>query len=233
MFTYVGSELHLFSHAVNWKAYWSTKVSPFIGANVLDVGAGIGATAKLLCSERQSVWLALEPDSSLLGHIQGQIDAGALPKTCTTRLGTLNDVKLDEEFDTILYIDVLEHIEDDAGELARAAGHLRPGGRLIVLCPAHQWLFTPFDKALGHFRRYDKKSMRVIGSKVLRLENMLYLDSCGLLASIANKLLLNSARPTLRQILFWDNVLVRMSRIVDHVFGYRIGKTIIAIWQKP
>lgn len=46
-------------------------------------------------------------------------------------------------FDTIIYIDVLEHIEDDREELNRAASHLRPGGHLIILSPAHQKLFTP------------------------------------------------------------------------------------------
>ena len=71
----------------------------------------------------------------------------AVSGTCAV----LNRVRApaDERFDTILYIDVLEHIDDDLGELARSATHLRPGGHLIVLAPAHQALYSPFDKAIG------------------------------------------------------------------------------------
>ena len=53
-----------------------------------------------------------------------------------------------------------EHIENDREELERAAARLRPGGRVIVLAPAHQWLFTPFDAAIAHFRRYNRSMMR-------------------------------------------------------------------------
>lgn len=231
MFRYAGPELDFFGQATTWKAYWSRKLSPYIGVNVLDVGAGIGATARLLCGERQRAWVALEPDSTLLQRIQAQIEAGSLPTTCAPRLGRLNDLKPDERFDTIIYVDVLEHVEDDSGELERAAGHLSPRGRLIVLCPAHQWLFTPFDAALGHYRRYNRGSLTSAGPKSLRLEQMFYLDSCGLIASGANKLLLNAAHPTAGQIFFWDRVLVRMSKHIDRLFGYRLGKSIIAIWQ--
>ena len=83
-----------------------------------------------------------------------------LPRTVELLTGTIADI-LDrpQRFDAVLYIDVLEHIEDDRGELERATRLLREGGYLIVLSPAHQWLFSPFDEAIGHFRRYDRRSL--------------------------------------------------------------------------
>lgn len=73
---------------------------------------------------------------------------------------TLAALPRDSRFDTILYIDVLEHIADDRAELVEAARRLNPGGYLVVLSPAHQWLFTAFDAAIGHVRRYTAKSLR-------------------------------------------------------------------------
>ena len=66
-------------------------------------------------------------------------------------------------FDTILYVDVLEHIADDAAELARARRLLTPEGNLVVLAPAHQSLFSPFDAAVGHYRRYDERTATILG----------------------------------------------------------------------
>src|SRR5687767_14839576 len=218
---YVGNELELFAHARNWKGYWSSVIRPYLRGDVLEVGAGLGANTKLLCGQTTSVrrWVCLEPDSSLLDVLRKSIGLSSVEP----RLGTVESLDASERFDAILYIDVLEHIPDDAMEIRRAAARLREGGHLIVLSPAHQWLFSPFDRAIGHHRRYTRGSMkqRAEGVDGLRLERCWYLDACGLFASAANKLLLRQAMPTLPQILFWDRVLVRGSRVMDRLLLHR------------
>lgn len=231
-YTYVGSELQVFSLASNWKNYYRGLIEEFIGRDVLEVGAGIGATAEALCAGRDcDRWVCLEPDARQAAAVAGLVSAGRLPRFCVPKTGTLSDVS-EERFDTVLYVDVLEHIEDDAGELARAAGLLKPGGHLVVLSPAHQRLYTPFDSAVGHFRRYDRSSLRAAAPAGVRERAMLYADAVGALASVGNLLLLRSGMPTAGQILFWDRVLVPASRLVDALLGYRLGKTIIGVWQK-
>jgi hypothetical protein len=138
---------------------------------------------------------------------------------------------IDGRFDTILYLDVLEHIEDDSAELVCAASNLNPGGHLIVLSPAHQFLFSPFDSAIGHFRRYSKTSlMRAASQTHLSPVKIAYLDAVGMLASAANSMLLNQAMPTERQILTWDRLLIPVSRLLDRGLGYRLGKSILGVW---
>ena len=134
--------------------------------------------------------------------------------------------------DSILYIDVMEHIAEDRQEMAKAAEKLRPGGHLIVLAPALQWLFSPFDAAIGHHRRYSKKSLLALAPHTLEPVRARYLDSCGLLASAANRWLLSTAMPNPRQIRFWDGVLVRLSRAADPVLGFGVGKTVLGIWKR-
>ena len=147
-------------------------------------------------------------------------------------VGTLEDLDPQLRFDSVLYVDVLEHVENDAREIARASQRLAPSGRLIVLAPAHQWLYSPFDAAIGHHRRYSKRSLLALMPPHLRGVRLVYLDAVGLLASVANRWALRQAEPTRDQILFWDRVLVRLSRRLDPLIGYRAGKSILGVWQR-
>jgi SAM-dependent methyltransferase len=229
-FHYVGSELDLFAEARNWKAYWSRQIGSFIEGDVLEVGAGIGSNTGLMCDRTSGRWVCLEPDPTLASQL-GEVLKGRerLQNLC----GTLQSLAREERFDTILYIDVLEHIEDDVGEMKEAAQRLRPGGRVIVLSPAHQWLFTPFDASIGHFRRYNRASLKRVSPPGLVLEQMFYLDSCGIAASTANQLLLKQSMPTRRQIGIWDRWIIPVSRTVDPIVGYSLGKSIVGIWRRP
>lgn len=229
---YVGQELDLFAQATRWKKYWSDRLRPYLGAEVLEVGAGLGVNTPLLYSPAQSRWMCLEPDPDLAARLRQNCQAISDHERITVQSGIVADLPAEALFDTVLYIDVLEHIEDDAGELARAAEHLRPGGRIIVLSPAHMFLYSPFDRSIGHFRRYSKATLRAAGRSPLALERLLMLDSAGMLASLANRLLLRQSLPTLEQIAFWNNYLIPISLVIDPVIGYSVGKTIIGIWQK-
>jgi len=234
---YVGNELELFARARNWKRYWGSVVGPYLRGDVLEVGAGLGANTQPLRAQATTVrrWVCLEPDSRLLEQLRASLGSpGAERANIEARQGTVESLNAGEEFDAILYIDVLEHIPDDALEVRRAAARLRAGGHLIVLSPAHQWLFSPFDKAIGHYRRYTRKSMRQTARGIdrLRLERCWYLDACGLFASTANKLVLRQAMPTLSQILFWDRVLVPGSRVLDPLLLHGFGKSVLAIWKR-
>jgi SAM-dependent methyltransferase len=229
---YVGGELELFEHAVNWKAYFRSRIGPWLMGRVLEVGAGLGGTTRLLCDGRQEAWTALEPSSELLHQLQLRLHQQPLPLPIELLTGTTADLQGQRRFDTLLYIDVLEHIEADAEELERAAGLLEPGGHLVVLSPAHAWLYTPFDQAIGHFRRYTASSLGALTPAGLELRRLFYLDAVGLLASLGNRLLLRQQMPTARQIQVWDRFLVPLSRWVDPLLGYRLGKSIVGVWRK-
>jgi hypothetical protein len=104
---------------------------------------------------------------------------------------------------------------------------------VIVLSPAHASLYTPFDKAIGHFRRYSRSTLaKTAEGTGLRSVKVDYLDSVGLLASGANRLLLSQSMPTERQILTWDRLMVPVSRLLDPVFGHRLGKSILGVWRR-
>ncbi len=229
---YIGSELEIFARASNWKAYYKRHIAPYFGSRLLEVGAGLGATTAALCNGSQTAWTCLEPDASMAAEIERKIRAGELPSCCASRVGTVDSLAPDERFDSILYIDVLEHIEDDRRELHAASLHLNPGGRLIVLSPAYPFLYSPFDRSIGHFRRYTRASLTACAPANCRTVKIFHLDSIGVFTSLANRLLLHQDVPTEKQILFWDKRVIPVSKIFDWLFRYRLGRSVIGVWER-
>jgi SAM-dependent methyltransferase len=228
---YVGDELELFAHAINWRSYWTSKIVNHLRGRVLEVGAGIGTNTKNLYHLSDN-WTALEPDASQSAVISNWLHASNT-LSANVLIGTLSTLDDDKMYDAILYIDVLEHIEFDRQEVINAYHHLAPGGVIIILSPAHDFLYSLFDKSIGHYRRYSRKTLLKLRPSDSIIKFTGYLDSVGLLASLGNKLIMKSSMPTKNQILFWDRVLVPVSKVLDRIFRFKVGKSILAIWQKP
>ncbi len=228
---YVGTELEVFSQARNWKRYLRSVTGRYIRGNVLEVGAGIGATTVALQSGSETSWKCLEPDSDLVVRLEDRFKSAKLPVPPQIQSGTVKDLDKSERFHAILYFDVLEHIENDAEELEAASKHLETGGFLIVISPAHQWLFSDFDREIGHFRRYSRASLQEVAPGGLETVILRYLDSAGVLLSSANRWLLKESHPSPAQIKTWDRIVVPVSRGLDPLLGWRVGKSVVGVWS--
>jgi SAM-dependent methyltransferase len=231
-YQYIGNELEIFKEATNWKKYLASKITHYIGGTVLEVGAGIGSTTPFLYNNTVSSWTCLEPDSTLYQRLANKINMKEIQGTFVARNETISSLHVNETFDTVIYIDVLEHIEKDQHEFEEASKHLNKQGHLIILSPAFPFLFSPFDKAIGHYRRYNKNDLRKFSSHYMELDQVKYLDTIGFLASLMNKIFLRQSYPTQKQINFWDKKLVPISKISDRFFFYSFGKSILGIWRK-
>ena len=231
MSKYIGNELEIFEHARNWKTYYSSFIKPLLGKEVAEIGAGLGGTTTALCDGTQEAWFCVEPDAELIKEVDRKISKGMLPNICKSFTGYSSDLK--QQFDSVLYIDVIEHIENDGAELKRAANLLRTGGYLFIIVPAHQTLYSPFDKLIGHYRRYSRKSLKNVMPPDLKIEKAYYLDSMGYFASLVNRLFLKQSLPTLKQVEFWDKFIVPFSRVTDRLLGFNFGKSVLLIAKKP
>ncbi len=226
---YIGNELELFEHANNWKKYYAKNISKHIKGNVLEVGAGIGANTKFLITNDVTSWTYVEPDTSLFSKIELKNSQIITDQKFIN--GTIDDVN-DTNYDCIIYIDVLEHIEFPKQEIQKIKDKLSKNGKLIILVPAYQTLFSEFDEKIGHFRRYNKKMLQEHINHELKTLELFYLDSVGLLASIANKYILKKETPSIENVYFWDKKLIPCSKISDQLIGKKMGKSLIGIFQK-
>ena len=230
-YEYPGHELDVFAHAVRWKAYFAKVLRPYIVGDVLEVGAGRGETTRSLLNPAVRRWVCVEPDPALARRLAAlQWNGDVKPEII---LGDIRQVPRTNHFHSIVYIDVLEHIRSDAEELREAAARLAPGGYVVVLSPAFQTLYSEFDAALGHERRYTKRSLAAVFPRDLERVALFYLDSLGMLLSLTNRILLRQSQPTVRQILFWDRKVIPLSRLLDRVVGRSFGRSIIAVYQSP
>ncbi|HLL43351.1 MAG TPA: methyltransferase domain-containing protein [Segetibacter sp.] len=230
---YIGNELEIFSHAKNWKNYWSGKVLPYLGENVLEVGAGMGSnTRNFINNKNIKKWVSIEPDLELSRKIESNLKNEKGFNKLEVIPSFLTNYQTNIKFDSVMYIDVIEHIEKDKDELITAISYLKEGGYLIVLVPAYNFLYNDFDKAIGHYRRYSRKLLRNTIPAGLKVISHYNLDSLGLLASVTNKLFLKQSYPTINQIKFWDSFIVSLSRVIDPLLFYKVGKSNLIICKK-
>jgi SAM-dependent methyltransferase len=232
LYNYPGQELAFFEKAVNWKTYFSFFIKPYIGKNVLEVGSGIGATTRLLNDGSADTWTLLEPDEEMNRILQRKKETQSQFSNCRIRNETIYNLDVSEKFDTIIYIDVLEHIEDDKKEMRKAAELLQSNAHLIILSPAYNFLFSAFDRAIGHYRRYTSQTLKAAMPGDLKCTKLLYLDSVGFFASLTNKLFLKQNYPSEKQVRTWDQLMIPVSKQADKIFFHSFGKSILGVWRK-
>jgi SAM-dependent methyltransferase len=194
------------AHAYN--AWIVDRARPWLHGRVLDVGAGIGTHTRRLTGAADEV-VALEPV-----HEFAEMLRAAVPDAKVVE-GDANDVE--GPFDAIVCFNVLEHIADDEGTLARFRGLLAPDGRALLLVPAHPSLYGPVDEAFGHERRYGKDELAAkLRRAGLETEVLRYVNPVGALGWLAQSRIRKRERLSYRGLAVYDR-LVPGLRLLDRV----------------
>jgi SAM-dependent methyltransferase len=141
--------------ARNYNEWLFDRLRPYLGRRVLDVGAGVGTFCDLVAPECDLV-VALESDVVFAAALRDRFGDSDRVRVVESEAEVVEPSSLPGPFDSIVCLNVLEHIGDDAAALARFRELLAPGGRLLLLVPAHAALYGRADRALGHERRYSK-----------------------------------------------------------------------------
>jgi dolichol-phosphate mannosyltransferase len=233
-------ELRVLSQAHNWNTYIVETLLRDVPlsdvGDILEVGAGIGAiTSSLRALVPRAAVTCLEPDPQNADRLAARFVDDA---SVTVRPEHLEQYAAHRgsgaEFDLAVYVNVLEHIDDDRTEIERAAGLLRRGGRVAVLVPAMPSLYGPIDFKSGHYRRYRAGELRELmesaGLVPLRVEHF---DPIGVAPYWVNYRLLNKSGISTRGIWTFDNVLVPAIRL-SHAKGisWPFGKNLVALAEK-
>jgi len=221
---YTGKEtLEFLKDAINYNHFLEQELLGFIApcARAADFGAGNGEFAARLQAQGKHI-TAIEADAQL---------RAVLSEKNIPNVSTISALEMQER---IYSQNVLEHIEDDAAILRELAGKLTSGGKLFIYVPAFQCLYTDFDKAIGHHRRYRKEGLAALlmqsGFAVERAE---YVDSVGFLCwMVMGKLPGDKTRINPLMIKLFDRMLFPLSRVLDKMTKNYFGKNLLVIGRK-
>ncbi len=155
-----GETLDALSDAPNFNRWMAETIRPFVGSRVLEIGAGIGNLTRHLARRRER-YIATDVDEEHLSRLRTQLHHRPNLEVRHCDLAAAEDFKSwESSVDTVVCLNVLEHVQDDLAALRNIHGVLEPGGRAIILVPFGQELFGSLDVALGHYRRYGREELR-------------------------------------------------------------------------
>ena len=162
---YPGKELEIFDKAVFWRKYIYFLVRKYLKNGLLEVGAGIGSFTKNYKNNFTNITLT-ELDKKNIKKLKKRF------KNSKIKILSKFTSEIGKKFNTILYMNVLEHIKNDKKEINKSIKKLNKKGYLVILVPAHNELYTKFDKEIGHFRRYKInffKKLKLKNSKIIKI----------------------------------------------------------------
>ena len=224
---YEGWELGFFDSSKNFRKYQFDLIKKFISGNVAEIGPGNGIFSEYYLDYCDKLDL-FEPDKNLYSKLNDKL-------TSLKKITVIND-KLNittNTYDVILYLDVLEHIEDDEKEIYKAHKALKKGGYLVINVPAFQFLYSDFDKDVGHIKRYTKKDIRSLVSNYnFEIIKLNYYDSIGFFLSFLSKMLSSNYKKNFEEKIKIWNSLIPASRILDKIFISSFGKSLIVVAKK-
>lgn len=230
---YEGSDLEALSTLGRYQDWIIENFRPYLRGRAIEFGAGLGNTSVLLRPLVSELDL-VEPSVNLAARLETRFadDDGVriLAEPLEKRIPATDD----ESYDSIILVNVLEHIKDDAAALAGLLRILRPGGHLLLFVPAMQFLFSDLDALHGHYRRYELDTLnartQAAGFEIIQSR---YFDAVGVLPWYLLNTLMGATAFNPFLIRIYDAVLAPLSRGIDNMISPPFGKNILLVAQSP
>lgn len=237
-FAYSGRELEAMSAASNYHRWIFGIFAPYLGRHVVEVGAGLGSFSELILGQHTCETLSLVEPSA---EMYEQLSARAQSMPASPRVSTYQAnfpaaapmIGATQAPDSVIYVNVLEHIADDEAELAAIHDALSNHGRVFLFVPALAWLYGAFDERVGHVRRYAKSELEAKLRRVgFRPIVSRYFDLPGVAPWWIKYRLLKSATMEPGAVKFYDRYIVPVARRCESLINPPLGKNVIVVAEK-
>lgn len=182
-------------------------IAPYCGARILEVGSGTGNITRFLLQRAEVTATDIHPQA--MARLATQFSAyDGFASRAWDAAKELPDELRDGRFDTVVCLNVLEHIEDDLAALINMRRALEgTGGRLVLLVPAGRMLYSPLDRGLGHFRRYEPDELRArVEEAGFRIETTFWFNVLGMLGWFVNGRILKRDRLPVGQLGLYERL---------------------------
>lgn len=230
-FDYITSDLDDMSNAKNYSKWIISLIKPYIGDYILEVGAGCGNFTQVLLEVTNSKILTIEPSKKQFNLLLENLANHKERVSCENIFSnTLVKNNTSIKFDTIIYNNVLEHIEYDVEELKNIKKLLKPNGHIVIYSPALPFLMSEFDKSIGHFHRYTKKEiLQKINQAGYTSVKFTYVDFIGVFLWLIKFKLLKSKRLGVESVKIFDSIIVPIISGLEKIIPIPIGKNVLVI----
>jgi SAM-dependent methyltransferase len=229
-------ELETLSDAENFTDWIVDQFEPHLDGNVLEVGAGLGSVSRRIAQRHPSASVtALEPAANVFDRLR--TDTAETPGVRAHRMTSAEWLAAGSSagHDTVLYVNVLEHIRDDADELRTAFELVRPGGVVGLFVPALPRLYGSLDHKSGHYRRYRRQGLeQIVTAAGFQIERIHHLDVLGIAPYWLMYRLFDRQRLDRASSGLYDRVLVPIARATEQLVGHPpVGKNLVVVARRP
>jgi len=226
-------DLHTMRDARRYQSHVFSLLRPYMGSRILEVGCGIGTTTRVLVKIADRV-VGIEPNQSSLKHLRRTMGDHPRFELHACHLEECDRAALvAARFDTILCVNVLEHIQNDEQALRDFAEIAAPAnGHVLIYVPAVKAAYGRLDAALGHHRRYSKRALaRLFAAAHLDLKVLKYTNPMGLLAWMFNTYVTRNAAHSPRQIALFETLVAPWALPLERLVPVPIGLSLVAVGQ--
>ena len=230
---YAANDLETMQAARRYSAHLFNLFRAHIGKRVLEVGSGIGTMSRPL-AEAADLVVGLEPNINCVSRLENAMRGYPRFVLRPYHLEECNRGELaGHRFDTVVCVNVLEHINDDAGALRTFKDVLIPNGRVLIFVPAVQAAYGPLDAELGHHRRYSKPTLaKAFHDAGLNLLTLRYTNPIGLLGWMYKAHISKSTAHSLTQVKLFETLVAPWALPLERLISPPIGLSLVAVGQK-
>jgi len=203
-----------------------------LGRRVLEVGCGVGNFTQHLLDRELVLGIDIE-DACVQRHLERFAGHANIRAQVMDVLdpGFLELAR--HQLDSVVMLNVLEHVSDDALALSHLHAVLPPGGKVVLIVPAFESAYGPIDANLGHYRRYSKVSLRsLIESQGFHPRALRYINSVGFVGWWVNAKILKKTEQSESQIKFFDSRIVPVLSRLEAAFEPPFGQSLFAVVEK-
>ncbi len=229
--------LELFADAGRFNQWMFDQIEPYCGGTILEIGSGIGNISALLLERFRDVTLS-DVNADYLDILSRRFGGrtglrGVQPLDIGGKGVVDGRMELEEQFDVVVALNVVEHIADHETAVLNCFKLLKPGGRLILLVPAFSCLYNGMDEELAHYRRYNSSEVRaLLSGKGFWVDRLLYFNAAGILGWWVWGSILKMRRLKKGPLSIYSRLVPAIGWF-DTVVGHRVGLSVIGVGCKP
>lgn len=226
--------LERMAEAPNFNHWMYQTIAPFIHGKILEVGSGTGNLSSYFLHDQKNITLT-DYDEAYVELLKEKFSSYQREKIFQMDIADTSfkekNKLLENAYDAVFLLNVLEHIEDDAAAIENCSFLLKQKGCLLILVPAYSFLFSEMDRLLGHYRRYTAASLKkIVTGNGFAIEKTFYFNTLGIAGWWWNQFF-NQAEISQKKMRVY-NRLIPFAKLLDKIFFHKTGLSVITVAKK-